>query len=301
MATLRHRATGTLHPLSARVLVGRSGGAGMRLAQAHVSGEHATLSWGDEGWSVRDLGSRNGTFLGENRLPVGAWTALARGAVLAFGDLDDPWDLVDDAPPGALAEHVPSGILRIARDGFLALPDDEVPEHVVFVDARGRYVAETPEGDVRPLVDGAVLATRTGDWRVRVPAVEERTREMPDRPSLDAVRLRFRVSRDEEHVAVSILYPGHEIVLEEREHLYLLLTLARVRLQDADAPPSEQGWVDRDRLLRMLAVDTNALNVAIFRARQQVQAAGVEGAASLVEVRRGQRRIGVARLEVVQE
>jgi hypothetical protein len=50
----------------------------------------------------------------------------------------------------------------------------------------------------------------------------------------------------------------------------------------------------------MLRVDGNALNVAIFRARSQLGAAGVCGAVGIVEVRRGQRRIGVEpdRLEV---
>jgi hypothetical protein len=51
----------------------------------------------------------------------------------------------------------------------------------------------------------------------------------------------------------------------------------------------------------MLGLDSNSLNVAIYRARRQLQAIGVDGAASLVEVRRGQRRIGISaeRLEVV--
>lgn len=44
----------------------------------------------------------------------------------------------------------------------------------------------------------------------------------------------------------------------------------------------------------MMAVDTNALNVAIYRARRQFSRAGIEGSGGLVEVRRGQRRFGLA-------
>lgn len=81
--------------------------------------------------------------------------------------------------------------------------------------------------------------------------------------------------------------------LEEREHWYAILTLARARLAESDESLAEQGWVDRDRLLRMLGVDGNALNVAIYRARRQLSTAGVDGAAGIVEVRPRQRRFGV--------
>ena len=70
---------------------------------------------------------------------------------------------------------------------------------------------------------------------------------------------------------------------------------------DSDQSLSEQGWLDRDRLLKMLAVDANAMNVAIYRARGQLTAAGVDGAAAVVQVRRGQRRLGLEpdRIEIV--
>ena len=66
-------------------------------------------------------------------------------------------------------------------------------------------------------------------------------------------------------------------------------------------PLAEQGWLERDQLLKMLGVDSNALNVAIYRARGQLGAGGIDGAAGVVEVRRGQRRIGIEpdRMEVV--
>ena len=119
-------------------------------------------------------------------------------------------------------------------------------------------------------------------------------------PRLDTISLRFEVSRDEEHTTITTVHRGVETRLEEREHGYVLLTLARARLADREHPAAEQGWIDRERLLKMLAMDANALNVAIYRARGQLAAAGVDGAAGVVEVRRGQRRLGVdpSRLEV---
>jgi hypothetical protein len=43
----------------------------------------------------------------------------------------------------------------------------------------------------------------------------------------------------------------------------------------------------------MLQLDANGLNVAIYRARGQLAAAGLTDSAGIVEVRRGQRRIGI--------
>ena len=48
-----------------------------------------------------------------------------------------------------------------------------------------------------------------------------------------------------------------------------------------------------DRLQKMLGIDSNALNVGIFRARGQIASCGVAGGSGIVEVRRGQRRIGL--------
>lgn len=135
----------------------------------------------------------------------------------------------------------------------------------------------------------------------RVPETQVGTATVNVLAQLDAVKLRFAVSRDEEHVQVTIVHRSTSTALEAREHWYTLLTLARLRLADVDESGAEQGWIERDDLLKKLGLDSNALNVAIYRARRQLQAAGVDGASGLVEVRRGQRRIGVAcdRIEVV--
>ena len=75
---------------------------------------------------------------------------------------------------------------------------------------------------------------------------------------------------------------------------------ARAREEDRELPPQERGWRDVDRLLRMLKMDQNALNVSIHRARQQLSATGLEGAAGIVETKRGKRRLGTDRFEIVR-
>ena len=116
--------------------------------------------------------------------------------------------------------------------------------------------------------------------------------------SLESIALQFAVSSDEERVKITIVADGVQQALAEREHGYLLLTLARAHRDDEHLPPAERGWRHCDDLQRMLAIDANALNVAIHRARRQVAAAGVFGAAGLVEVRRRQRRLGTSRFQI---
>ena len=251
-------------------------------------------------WELRDLGSRNGTWVDGRRLQPGEVVGLGPGSRLGFGRDDDVWVLEDDGAPTAVAEAIGSGEVRTAEHGVLVLPDDDHPEVVLSVDATGRWWLE--QGDVaKPLTGELVVHTSSAAWRVTPPLPDDHTAGVSLSRVLDAVKLRFGVSRDEEHVRVTVVSRGEEIQLEEREHWYTLLILARLRLGDAAEPSSEQGWIERDELLRMLSLDSNGLNVAIYRARRQLQAAGIEGAAALVEVRRGQRRMGMAveRLEVV--
>ena len=119
--------------------------------------------------------------------------------------------------------------------------------------------------------------------------------------TLENVHLRLAVSPDEEKVVISVMLRG-EVThkLEPREHSYLLLTLARARLDDAHKPAGEQGWRDVEALTRMLKLDPNALNVSIHRARQQLARTGLEGAAGVVQTRRGRRRLGTSRFEIVR-
>jgi hypothetical protein len=296
VARLRNVRTGVEVPLAARTVVGRSAGCTIRLDSRFVSGEHASITWTGERWQLRDLASRNGTFAGDDRLPSGGEVPLAAGDRIAFGDAEETWVLDDAIPPGLFAVELSTGAIVHSDTDLLALPDERSPAGVVYVSTDG-FVAESPEGELRPVADATVLHSASGAWQVRLPDWYVSTAPAGG-PGIDEVELRMAVSSDEEHVAIRILHRRGEIALDPREYHYLLLTLARARLEDAALPESERGWRDRDELARMLGMEVNALNVAIFRARQQLAAAGVYAAARVVEVRPGQRRIGVARLHI---
>jgi pSer/pThr/pTyr-binding forkhead associated (FHA) protein len=63
--------------LRSRCLLGRSPTCDVRLEDARISGEHARVSWTGHAWELRDLGSRNGTFVLGRKVPAGGRVALA--------------------------------------------------------------------------------------------------------------------------------------------------------------------------------------------------------------------------------
>lgn len=290
---------GRTQPVPGRLLIGRGHAAGLRLAEPLVSGEHAVISWTGARWEIRDLGSTNGTFVDEVRLRPGVAAALTAGTRLAFGDPERRWELAEAGGPSAIASDAKSGESRAAAGGLLVLPSEEQPEVSLYEDAAGEWRLETAEGTVQPLEDQQLVQAGGRTWRVQLPGIAEGTPQRSLPMSLEAVTLELRVSRDEERVELIILGGGQEIRLEPREHGYVLLTLARLRQGDAARPPEERGWRESSELMRMLRMDSNALNVAIHRARQQLAAAGLVGAAGIVEVRRRERRLGTQRFRIV--
>lgn len=58
-----------------------------RGAQLGVSRRHAQLHWGEHGLLLEDLGSMNGTFINEQRLPPQRPVALPQGAQVRLGTL----------------------------------------------------------------------------------------------------------------------------------------------------------------------------------------------------------------------
>jgi hypothetical protein len=101
---------------------------------------------------------------------------------------------------------------------------------------------------------------------------------------------------------VTVLISGHAKRLPERRYHYLLVTLARAWIEEEGVTHSMRGWVDRDELCRGLDMDVMKLGVEIYRARKQLAALGVQGAAGLIERRLGTHeiRIGIPNVQVIQ-
>jgi hypothetical protein len=307
VGSLRRGSEGPSCYLEADHLVGRSARAALRLPQSYVSSQHAVIRWSGAAWELRDLGSRNGTFLDGLPVPGTEVVPLKLGAAIAFGDREQVWQLIDDAPPTAMVIPTNAGApALLAGDNMLALPVPERPLATVFRGAGGAWMLERAESTAVLShhqsfeVDGmqyrfscpeAVSRTATADWKL------EASRD------LRHLRLRFTVSRDEEHIDLSASWEGTVHQLGTRGHNYLLLLLARQRLADeaSGAGPSECGWVYQEQMLSWLRAPQDRLNVDVFRIRKQFAVLGLVNAADIVERRHGTRqmRIGTALLQIV--
>jgi hypothetical protein len=283
-------------------MVGRSRLADLRITDATVSGEHAVLRWTGREWELHDLGSRNGTIVGGRKLSPGERVTLFRGVVIAFGQPENAWRLVDDGPPSVLALAADGGEPVSARADLLALPSEDSPDAVIYRDRNGDWVLDQA-GEVARIADRATVRVAGRDYLVRIPDQIAVTLDIHgDAPHLGGLTWSFAVSRDEEYVALTARRDRHVFDLGARAHHAVLLALARSRLEDraAGIADSAEGWVYQDDLATKLAIDETHLNVAVFRCRRQIAEAGIVGAAGIVERRRPTRevRLGVARIEI---
>jgi hypothetical protein len=298
MATLRpaHRAPD--EPLTAEHTIGRSSLCRLRLADGEVSAHHAVIRWTGEAWEVRDLGSRNGVRVSGVRLPPGGSRVLELGHQVAFGGAQGTWTVVDLAPPEPLARRRDGAWQRGDR-GLLLLPGAD-PVEVCVHEEEGGWVAETGE-QLRALADGDEVKAGGATWTVFLPDLVVETREdAPGVIELGTAEVVLAVSQDEENVELTLRAGGRALRLPHRAHLYLVLSLARARLRDADAPESERGWVYQDDVMREHRIPIDQFNVVLFRARRQLRQAGVAGADGLIERRRGsgQVRLGPVNVSV---
>ncbi len=303
IARLEHIDTGRIVTLRVRHLVGRATEADLRLDAPRISTRHAELSHRAEGWFIRDLGSRNGTWVDGVQLPPGGEAPLRVGSRIELAGPGCAWRLASVAPPQAAAVPLDGGATVEEEEGVITLPEGEAPAVVVVYDDPEGWRRRRGDDD-SPARDGEVVEAGGRLWRLSLPSAVMATQHSPEEQAGASVSLRFAVSRDEEHVELTVLWGDRSFTPRARAHAYTLLTLARHRLadeQEGTLPTAERGWIHQDELCRRLRVDANLLHTHLFRARRQLADAGVPGTDCLFERRldAGQLRIGFATIEVV--
>ncbi len=281
---------GTSHPLSARTVLGRAPSCGVVSDDARVSGEHLVLTWQDERWCVRDLGSSNGTWVNGSRLAAGQKHPLEASAILGIGSQDSVWTLEDTSAPNAWA-HAADGTRVQARGGVLLLPTAQSPELALMLGKQGWLV----DDDETTLQDGAVVHAGGQSWTLRLPH-----HVAPTIDARSAPVLHFRISQDEEFCEIAVQKGAERVPNPPRSFNYMLLTLARLRRKDQDLAPESQGWVHQEDLANMLRVEPTTINVQVHRARQSLGQLAPGLGAELVERRNRTRqlRLGLDRFEI---
>jgi hypothetical protein len=283
-------------------LVGRSPRSGLHLDEGYVSAQQAGLRWSGEVWELRDLGSRNGTCVDGRQLQPGVGHPLAKGAVISFGDAQQEWVFEDDTPPRPMIAPLAGGDPTVVEGMLLGVPSADDPQVTIYRASDGRWVLERADAPLLILDNGSVFQAGGHDWRFVCPELVTSTTTAHQPLQVYRLRLQFAVSRDEEHVELVATLGDRRFDLGSRGHNYLLLTLARQRLKDAEAglPDTSCGWIYQDELADELDVTVVQMNVDIFRIRKQVAALGLVDAPNIIErrPRAKQLRIGVGDLEV---
>ncbi len=305
MAIIVEKATGRERLLEAEHLVGRGPACSLPLAQRYVSARHAVFRFNGDRWELRDLGSRNGTFLDGVRLKPGEEHVLTKGARIAFGKAEQEWELADEDPPLPMVVALGGDEAGQQLEGeMLALPSPEDPRATIYRQKDGSWVLEQPESVV-PITNLQVFEVEGRSFRFSCPENLFRTSLADYSVELETrfLSLLFSVSRDEEHVALNVTCGSKSFDLGARTHNYLLLTLARRRLADMaqGLPETSCGWIYLEDLAHDPSMAPPQLNIDVFRIRKQFASVGVVDAAAVVErrPRTKQLRIGVARLSIV--
>jgi hypothetical protein len=306
MGLLRHAAIDISSVLEAVHLVGRSPQACLEIDKPYISAQHASIRWAGECWEVKDLSSRNGTLVEEARLKPGHSVPLRQGALISFGRREQTWELVDDSPPRVMVLSVdhPCTVLFVEGD-LLALPSSADPRATVFRDSEG-WKLERDDG-VLALTNRKVFDVNGRAWRFSTPDNSFATSTVESIAStaghdVQRVRLVLRVSRDEEHVEMIVERGRQRVDLGSRAHNYLLLLLARKRMEETAGglPSTACGWLYQDELVDALQTSPERLNVDIFRIRKQFASMDVANAANIIErrSRTKQLRIGIESLVI---
>jgi hypothetical protein len=290
--------------LEPEYLIGRVAICSLRLTEAQVSAQQALLRWAGGRWELRDLGSRNGTFVDGVRLNPGENHPLHRGARLDFGTQNQPWEFVDDAPPSVMAVPLGGGDPILLEGDFIGLPSGDDPRVTIYRGPEG-WLLEQSESVVA-LSHLQTFQVDSAVWRFCCPEGVHQTEAMGARVpllELEDLELVFSVSSDEEHVQLRARSRERDFDLGDRNHNYLLLMLARQRLADRHAGELESacGWIYQDEFGHDPTLAAPQLNVDIFRIRKQFATLGAVDAAAIVErrPRTKQLRIGVAALVIL--
>lgn len=324
MAYLQRCEGGRRITLGAVCLVGRERHCTLRLSHAFVSGLHARLSWHDDQWLVRDLGSRNGTLvyptLGSvrgtlayaGRPDAALVVTLFEGALIEFGGEQERWCLGDASAPRACARRE-DGKVVVADNGVITILGNGQTLCVVAQQADARWKLQLPS-ETKPVFDQQQIELSDGRWTLELPAdLSHSSSTVTHGPasveraaawSRSQLALHISVSHDGDDIDVVFRGGGRSLRLAGYVFNELLLSLAHARLEDRQTHPSrhasEHGWVTVEKLLRLPTVrgDPRRIPQLVHALRGHLRKAGVADYDGIVQARAGKRRVGVSKITI---
>ncbi len=297
---LRSESSAAFFALENHTLVGRAEHCALRIDDDRVSSEHASVSFRDRKWVLRDLGSTNGTWLNDTPLSPGVEVELTAGARLSFADPSITWVVEDTIEPVPMVVPLAGGIPTAIDEGVIAIPGASDGDASIFRAADGQWALELKDS-VMPLRAGSVFEAGGRSWRFTCPAEWKPTMRTGRVRLVADSTFHFSVSADEERVLLTVESRRERVSMGQLSGYYMLLQLARLR--NADTRGGEAGWTHREDLMRMLRCGEQQLNVWIHRVRSKFSSMGFLDYAQVVERREGtgQMRIGALECTVEQQ
>lgn len=300
MATLRN-ATCELR-VPCRAVVGRSSLADIRLCSRRASSEHAWIGWSAGRWSVRDLGSSNGTTVDGRPLLTRSRATLAPGSRLCFGGDEEAWLLSDASPPEPSAVLLGPQKYLWGEQSLLVLgavdEDEAEPEASVFLTEDTWWVDDGRA--LRPHESGDIIRLDSGYWRLLLPETRGTGDALTAGCDLDLTQLElcFRVVGNQV-LSLTLAQGANSIQLQARAFLNTLWELAKLRV-GSEADSDSEGWISAIDLAHTLKCSPEKINVDIHRLRKLFQESGVHQAAQIVERDEAKRiRIGAQRIQTI--
>ena len=263
--------------LGTQTVVGRDRKADLQIPSAYVSGLHALVQWQRSGWTVKDLGSHNGTLINGALIRAGEQWRISMGDELAFGDQSFTWTLTDDSPPEPRAVAADATVVT-GHQGILVLPEPSTPTATVWCSPGGTWRLESPEG-VRTVTYDEVLTLEGETWQLELPRVPEKTRRgARSRGPVEITRSHVRLEQRGDRVSMEVVADsGESTQLDVGAAGPMLEYLGRARSRDEAG-----GWVERDELLSALSMRANHMNVLVYRLRQQLAGLGFQDARDII-------------------
>ena len=301
MAVLRHVYSARVSVLEPEHLVGRSAMCSLQIVETYVSAWHAAFRWTGSLWEVKDLGSRNGTYVNGHSLRVGQPCTLARGDTISFGEPGQDWQLANDEAPRPMVIPLGPGSPLILDGDVHALPSAEDPEATVFRGSDGLWRIERRSDMTVPLEDQTRFEIGGRAFRFTCPVFGSHT-ATSEQLELRAAHLVLGAARDGGRAHLRVETPDTVYDLGARPHHDVLLALAQHRLADIQraVPDSSAGWAYEDDVGRELGIPSLQIHVDVFRLRKEIASLGILDPADVVErrPRTGQLRLGVRSFEV---
>ena len=270
-----------------------------------VSNLHCIVQWQGGHWEIRDT-SRNGLWidgtLAEKEKPSRLQTGMR---VSLTPNNSHTFQVLDAAAPEYLLIPENKTLNPIPLEPYNLLPDSKTPELCIFQHTQEnnmlwqmQWLEDAPDDDAQPLHHGDVLHIGKVFWQAFLPQLNQQTRELDGRNGHTLLSIEFNVSLDQESVEILLTNSQHTQSLGYKVQHYLLLHLARQRIEDSarHLPEKDQGWIANELLEKQLGLDATYINIQVFRLRQAFSqiTENSNSTKSIVERRRGCTRIGIS-------